>query len=249
MGRTPPTTTDLFVRLFRRLRAGQGSGVGSSTSTTSSALTVDAARGGRRGGARGALALFVVHRRRVPGHHAAAGPAARAVAGRAAGPVRGRGRRTRPSTPSPGPRRSTSRLRAALSRSEWSSRCWRTTAPARKSLALANKLLASTGSDKQLLATQDGRARSRPCGPSPSAAEEEAYVVARVKALLADGVAAERDRGAAAAERADRRVRVGPRRARASPISCVASASSSGVRSRRPCVAWSACPMTSPATP
>ena len=55
-------------------------------------------------------------------------------------------------------------------------------------LALANKLLASTGSDKQLVATQGE-------GPEPSvsvygsAAEEEAAIVARVKALVADGVA------------------------------------------------------------
>jgi len=55
-------------------------------------------------------------------------------------------------------------------------------------LALANKLLASTGSDKQLVATEGD-------GPEPvmrsfrSAAEEEAYIVARVKELLADGVA------------------------------------------------------------
>jgi DNA helicase-2/ATP-dependent DNA helicase PcrA len=56
-------------------------------------------------------------------------------------------------------------------------------------LALANTLLASTGSEKRLVATRGD-------GPEPSvrsfisAAEEEAYVVARVKALIADGVAA-----------------------------------------------------------
>jgi DNA helicase-2/ATP-dependent DNA helicase PcrA len=56
-------------------------------------------------------------------------------------------------------------------------------------LALANKLLASTGSSKTLVAT-------RPKGPEPSvsvygsAAEEEAAIVARVKALTVDGVAA-----------------------------------------------------------
>jgi len=56
-------------------------------------------------------------------------------------------------------------------------------------LTLANKLLASTGSDKSLVATQED-------GPEPtvsvygSAAEEEAAIVARVKALIADGVAA-----------------------------------------------------------
>ena len=56
-------------------------------------------------------------------------------------------------------------------------------------LAMANKLLASTGSSKTLVATQHE-------GPEPtvavygSAAEEEAAVVARVKALLAAGVAA-----------------------------------------------------------
>ena len=58
-------------------------------------------------------------------------------------------------------------------------------------LALANNLLASTGSDKQLVATQGE-------GPEPavsvygSAAEEEAAIVARVKALMAEGVAADR---------------------------------------------------------
>ena len=56
-------------------------------------------------------------------------------------------------------------------------------------LALANKLLASSGSDKKLHATQDD-------GPEPvirtfgSAAEEAAYVVASVKALMGQGVAA-----------------------------------------------------------
>ena len=57
-------------------------------------------------------------------------------------------------------------------------------------LALANKLLASTGSVKTLVATRDG-------GPEPvtrsfaSGAEEEAYVVARIKALVEEGVAAD----------------------------------------------------------
>jgi DNA helicase-2/ATP-dependent DNA helicase PcrA len=56
-------------------------------------------------------------------------------------------------------------------------------------LALANELLAATGVEKRLVATQDE-------GPEPvvrsfsSAAEEEAYIVARIKTLLADGVAA-----------------------------------------------------------
>lgn len=56
-------------------------------------------------------------------------------------------------------------------------------------LSMANKLLASTGSDKKLVATQ-------PEGPEPtiavygSAAEEEAAVVAKVKALVAEGTAA-----------------------------------------------------------
>ncbi len=56
-------------------------------------------------------------------------------------------------------------------------------------LALANKLLASTDSDKQLVATQGE-------GPEPavrsfaSAAEEEAWIVARVKALVGEGVPA-----------------------------------------------------------
>ena len=56
-------------------------------------------------------------------------------------------------------------------------------------LAVANKLLTSTGSDKRLVATQDD-------GPEPvvrsfgSAAEEEAYIVARVKALMGEGVPA-----------------------------------------------------------
>jgi len=55
-------------------------------------------------------------------------------------------------------------------------------------LSMANKLLASTGSDKKLVATQED-------GPEPtisvygSAAEEEAAVVARVKALVAEGTA------------------------------------------------------------
>jgi DNA helicase-2/ATP-dependent DNA helicase PcrA len=55
-------------------------------------------------------------------------------------------------------------------------------------LALANQLLASTGSDKRLVATEGD-------GPEPvvrtftSAAEEEADIAARVKALVADGVA------------------------------------------------------------
>ena len=57
-------------------------------------------------------------------------------------------------------------------------------------LALANDLLASTGSAKKLVATQAD-------GPEPtvraygSAAEEEAATVARVKALIAEGVAAD----------------------------------------------------------
>ncbi len=56
-------------------------------------------------------------------------------------------------------------------------------------LALANKLLASSGSDKELHATRDD-------GPEPvirtfgSAAEEAAYVVATVKALMRQGVGA-----------------------------------------------------------
>ncbi len=56
-------------------------------------------------------------------------------------------------------------------------------------LALANRLLASTGGDKRLVATQDE-------GPDPvvrsfgSAAEEGAFVVARVGELIGDGVAA-----------------------------------------------------------
>ncbi|MEX1294871.1 MAG: ATP-dependent DNA helicase UvrD2 [Candidatus Limnocylindrales bacterium] len=57
-------------------------------------------------------------------------------------------------------------------------------------LALANHLLASTGSAKRLVATQGE-------GPEPSvsvygsAAEEEAAIVARVKALIGEGVAAD----------------------------------------------------------
>ena len=77
-------------------------------------------------------------------------------------------------------------------------------------LALANKLLASTGSCQAAGGHQGD-------GPEPvvrsfaTAAEEEAYVVARVKSLLGRGRGAERDRGAAAAECADRGVRVGVR--------------------------------------
>ncbi len=57
-------------------------------------------------------------------------------------------------------------------------------------LALANRLLAATGAEKQLVATQED-------GPEPvvrsfgSAAEEEAFVVARVRELIRDGVAAD----------------------------------------------------------
>jgi DNA helicase-2/ATP-dependent DNA helicase PcrA len=57
-------------------------------------------------------------------------------------------------------------------------------------LALANKLLASTGSDKELVATQAD-------GPEPSvavygsAAEEEAAIVARVRTLVDEGVPAD----------------------------------------------------------
>jgi DNA helicase-2/ATP-dependent DNA helicase PcrA len=57
-------------------------------------------------------------------------------------------------------------------------------------LALANRLLSSTGSDKRLVATRDA-------GPEPtvrsfaSGAEEEAWIVARVKALVAEGVPAD----------------------------------------------------------
>ena len=57
-------------------------------------------------------------------------------------------------------------------------------------LAVANKLLSSTGSAKRLVATQDE-------GPEPlvrsfaSGAEEEAWIVARVKALVAEGVPAD----------------------------------------------------------
>jgi DNA helicase-2/ATP-dependent DNA helicase PcrA len=57
-------------------------------------------------------------------------------------------------------------------------------------LGMANKLLASAGSSKVLVAT-------RPDGPEPSvaaygsAAEEEAAIVARVKSLMAEGVPAE----------------------------------------------------------
>jgi DNA helicase-2/ATP-dependent DNA helicase PcrA len=56
-------------------------------------------------------------------------------------------------------------------------------------LALANKLLASTGSDKKLVATQ-GEGPEPSIRMYPSAAEEEAAIVARVKALVADGVPA-----------------------------------------------------------
>ncbi len=55
-------------------------------------------------------------------------------------------------------------------------------------LTLANRLLASTGSEKRLVAEQED-------GPEPvvasfgSAAEEEAFIVARVKELIRDGVA------------------------------------------------------------
>ncbi len=57
-------------------------------------------------------------------------------------------------------------------------------------LSFANNLLASTGSSKKLVATQEE-------GPEPtvavygSAAEEEAAIVARVKALIAEGAAAD----------------------------------------------------------
>jgi DNA helicase-2/ATP-dependent DNA helicase PcrA len=56
-------------------------------------------------------------------------------------------------------------------------------------LDLANRLLASNGSDKRLVATQ-------PAGPAPtlrayaSAADEEAAIVAHIRALLAEGVSA-----------------------------------------------------------
>ena len=84
-------------------------------------------------------------------------------------------------------------------------------------LALANRLLAAAGGEKQLVATQED-------GPEPvvrsfgSAAEEEAFVVARVRELIARWGRGRRDRGAAAAERADRRLRVGASRAPASHI-------------------------------
>jgi DNA helicase-2/ATP-dependent DNA helicase PcrA len=55
-------------------------------------------------------------------------------------------------------------------------------------LALANKLLSSTGSEKRLLATQ-GDGPEPLLRPFASATEEEAFVVGRVKALAADGVA------------------------------------------------------------
>jgi DNA helicase-2/ATP-dependent DNA helicase PcrA len=57
-------------------------------------------------------------------------------------------------------------------------------------LELANRLLASTGSTKRLVATQAA-------GPAPSlrtyasAAEEEAAIVARIRALMAEGIASQ----------------------------------------------------------
>jgi DNA helicase-2/ATP-dependent DNA helicase PcrA len=57
-------------------------------------------------------------------------------------------------------------------------------------IALANKVLASTGASKQLIPSR-GEGAAPMLRPCASAAEEEAFVVTRVRELLRDGVAAD----------------------------------------------------------
>ena len=123
---------------------------------------------------------------------------------------------TRRSTPSPAPARSTCWTSRGASPRPSSCGCSATTAPPRRSSRCANTLIGAArdrpaGTRLQLIG-------QRPAGPEPDFTEhddepaEAAAVAARIRRLVADGHAAERDRRAVPDQRPVRGLRAGAHR-------------------------------------